>query len=299
MTNKIEHRCGAVAIIGRPNVGKSTLLNHLLGTKLSIATRKPQTTRHQLLGIKTNKDSQILFVDTPGLQKQPQHAINRYMNRAALSTLNDVNLILMVIEASKWHEHDELAIKAVRDKGLPTLLIMNKVDKVKEKPQLLNFIEEMNSRYKFQGIVPLSARSEADVQSLEKDIVQLLPIAPAEFPDDQLSNRNERFFAAEFIREKLTRKLGDELPYQLAVTIDEFKEEGKTLRISATIWVERQGQKKILIGKEGSVLKAVGMEARKDMQHLFGQKVFLSTWVKVKKNWTDDDRALKEFDYFL
>ena len=299
MTKDNVHRCGAVAIIGRPNVGKSTLLNHILGMKLSIATRKPQTTRHQLLGIKTNPDSQILFVDTPGLQKQPQQAINRYMNRAALSSLDDVDLIVIVIDAGQWHEHDELAIKAIRDKALPVLLILNKVDKIGNKEQLLDFIQQLNNKFPFQGIIPMSARVESDVMALEQEIIQLLPPGPAEFPEDQLSNRNERFFAAEFIREKLTRKLGDELPYQLTVTIDEFKDEGKCLRITATIWVQRQGQKKILIGKDGAVLKAVGMEARKDMQNMFGQKVYLSTWVKVKKNWTDDDKALKEFDYFL
>ncbi len=290
-------RCGHVAIIGRANVGKSTLLNRLIGQKLSITTRKPQTTRHHLIGIKNTDSAQIIYIDTPGIQKSPKTAINRYMNREALNVIDGVDVLVFMIEAMKWTEEDKMVLQKISHVSTDVILVVNKVDKINDKKKLLPFIEDLKQSLECSHIIPMSALSIDDVESLESKITDNLPIAEKIYGDDQITNRGSRFFAAEFIREKLTQKLGDELPYQSTVTIDSFKEKKKILHIHATIWVERSGQKAIIIGKNGAILKSVGEQSRKDMETMFGQKVFLETWVKVKGKWTDDEKALRQFEY--
>ena len=295
--NAEEFKCGYVTITGRPNVGKSTLLNHFIGQKISITTRKPQTTRHHLLGISNKKNAQVLYVDTPGFQLNPKQAINRYMNREIKNASQDVDVILFVIEALKWTETEQQLLSDLEKTGIPILLIVNKIDRISDKQKLLPFIESLTDKNLFQDIILMSALAKDDVEKLENEIIRLLPDMPAIYDREQLSNRNSRFFAAEFIREKLTQKLGEELPYQLTVTIDDFREEQERIMVFATIWVAKQGQKAIVIGKNGNVLKAVGEQARADMQKLFQQKVHLETWVKVKGKWTDDEKALRQFNY--
>lgn len=294
-----EFRTGYVSIIGRPNVGKSTLLNHLVEQKLSIVSRKPQTTRWNLLGIKTSSDSQIIFIDTPGLQKDPKLALNQQMNKAVSSTLNYIDIILFVVESLKWNELDDNVIELLKKASSAQLfLVLNKVDKIANKNELLSFISRVTSETEFREVIPISATKGTGLEELEAAIIKNLPFAPPLFPDDQVTDRSERFFAAEFIREKLMTRLSDELPYHLSITIEEFKERNNVLHIHAVIWVERKGQKSIVIGKDGSVLKAVGKEARKDLELMFDKKVNLKTWVKVKKKWTDSLQALKQFGYF-
>lgn len=294
-----EFRTGYVSIIGRPNVGKSTLLNHLIEQKLSIVSRKPQTTRWNLLGIKTTPDAQIIFIDTPGLQKDPKLALNQHMNKEVSNTLGHIDIILFVVEALKWNELDENVINLLKKSSQTQIfLVLNKVDKVSNKNDLLSFIETVSKEIDFKEVIPVSAIKGDGLDRLEASIIKSLPVAPALFPEDQVTDRSERFFAAEFIREKLMTRLSDELPYHLSITIDEFKEKNNVLHIHACIWVERKGQKSIVIGKEGSVLKAVGKEARKDLEEMFDKKVNLKTWVKVKKKWTDSEQALKQFGYY-
>ncbi len=295
--NDNSFRCGYVTIVGRPNVGKSTLLNRLIGQKLSITTRKPQTTRHHLLGIKNHPHSQALYIDTPGFQNSPKTAINRYMNREVINSIGDVDVLIFLIEALKWTDIDQLVLKRIQNKTASIILAINKIDKIANKQEILPFIEKIKQHFKFADVIPMSALSSDDIEHMESIVVKNLPVANAVYKGDQISNRNPHFFAAEFIREKLTQKLGDELPYQLAVTIDDFKEEEQLIRIQATIWVERPGQKGIVIGKNGSLLKSVGEQSRKDMEVMFDQKVHLETWVKVKGKWTDDERALKQFNF--
>ena len=292
-----DYRCGYVTITGRPNVGKSTLLNRILGQKISITSRKPQTTRWHLLGIKTDDKSQVIYVDTPGLQKSPQRAINRYMNREAVNSIAHVDVLIFMIEIMVWNELDSYVLDLICNKSVPVILVLNKADKLKDKRAMLPFIDEISSRMSFAGVFPVSATKGDNVDELQETIKTLLPIAPPVFPENQLTDRNERFFAAEFIREKLTGKLGDEIPYRLAVTIDQFRHRDKVLHIYATIWVERQGQKKIVIGENGKILKSVGEQARKDMESMFGCKVFLQTWVRIKRRWDDNEQALKQFGY--
>ena len=294
-----QFKTGYVSIIGRPNVGKSTLLNHLVEQKLSIVSRKPQTTRWNLLGIKTTSDAQIIFIDTPGLQKEPKLALNQHMNRAVSNTLNYIDIILFVVDALKWNELDENVINLLKKSSAAQIfLVLNKVDKISDKNDLLSFISIISKQLDFKEVIPVSATKGTGLEELESAIINNLPVAAALFPEDQVTDRSERFFAAEFIREKLMTRLSDELPYHLSITIDEFKENNNVLHIHACIWVERKGQKSIVIGKEGSVLKAVGKEARKDLEEMFGKKVNLKTWVKVKKKWTDSEQALKQFGYY-
>lgn len=294
-----DFRTGYVSIIGRPNVGKSTLLNCLIEQKLSIVSRKPQTTRWNLLGIKTTENSQIIFIDTPGLQKEPKLALNQHMNREVTNTLGHIDLILFVVEALKWNELDEnVANLLKRSPDVQIILALNKVDKVANKNDLLAFIDTVSKYIDCKEVIPVSASKKEGLERLESSIIKSLPALPALFPEDQITDRSERFFAAEFIREKLMTRLSDELPYHLSITIDEFKEENNVLHIYASIWVERKGQKSIVIGKEGSVLKFVGKEARRDMEKMFDKKVNLKTWVKIKKKWTDSEQALKQFGYY-
>ncbi len=297
--NKTEQpfRSGFVAIVGRPNVGKSTLMNHILGQKISITSSKPQTTRHRILGIKTDECSQTIYVDTPGLHLDAKKAMNRYMNRAAASSLENVELILFVVDVNRWTEEDDNVLKRVREQKTPVVLVLNKIDQVKDKEQLLPLLQELSSRMNFSDVIPLSALKGKNVGELEKIVYSALPEAEPMFPEEYVTDRSERFLAAEIVREKLMRSLGKELPYATTVEIEQFNEEEGLLRIGALIWVERQSQKKIVIGKGGERLKEIGSMARKDMERLFGEKVFLQLWVKVKEGWSDNERLLSSLGY--
>jgi GTP-binding protein Era len=290
-------RCGYVAIVGRPNVGKSTLLNHILGQKISITSRKPQTTRHQVLGIKTQDQNQVIFVDTPGLHKDAEKAINRYMNRAASSAIRDVDLVVFVVDRTAWTEEDDMVLAQIQRAGLPTMLVVNKVDLLADKAELLPHLQVLAQKGDFAAILPLSALHKHNVAELEAEILKLLPESRHFFPEDQITDRSQRFLAAEIVREKIMRQLGDELPYAITVEIEEFAQEGAVLHISAVIFVERKGQKRILIGEKGSRLRSIGTDARRDMELLFDSKVMLRLWVKVKSGWSDDERALRSLGY--
>jgi GTP-binding protein Era len=290
-------RCGYVAIVGRPNVGKSTLLNHLLGQKISITSRKPQTTRHQVLGIKTEGDHQIIFVDTPGLHMNAAKAINRYMNRAASSAIRDVDLVVFVVDRTAWTEEDEMVLQQVLQSGRPCLLVVNKVDLIDDKADLLPHLQILDQKADFAAILPVSALRQHNVDELEEQILPFLPESVHFFPEDQITDRSQRFLAAEIVREKIMRQLGEELPYAITVEIEEFSLEDAVLHISAVIFVERKGQKIILIGEKGARLRSIGSDARKDMETLFGDKVMLRLWVKVKSGWSDDERALRSLGY--
>ena len=289
---------GYVSIIGRPNVGKSTLLNRLIDQKLSIVSRKPQTTRHQLLGINTTADAQVIYIDTPGLQTRPKHALNRYMNRQVTNVLAGIDIVLFVIEAMKWTEEDDQVLDVLMQQEVKNIfLVINKIDKAVKKEDLLPFIESVQSKIEYAEVALVSAKKNSGIDELEQLVINALPLGPALYPDDAITDRNERFFAAEFLREKLMTRLGDELPYRLTITIDQFKHVDNVIHIDACIWVEKQGQKSIVIGKKGAVLKAAGTDARQEMEQLFGNKVNLKTWVKVKDKWTESEKALKMLGY--
>ncbi len=296
MTQTNTH-CGYVAIIGRPNVGKSTLLNQLLGQKLSITSPKPQTTRHRILGIKTIEDYQIIFVDTPGIHQQSKRALNRYLNRTALHSMLDVDVIVWVVEALQWRDDDAWILDKLTDVKTPIILAINKVDKVPQKGELLPFMEKLQEKRQFTAIVPLSASKGDNLIGLEDAIRKFLPERAFEFPEDQLTDRSERFLAAEIIREKLLLFTQQEVPHSLTVEIEMFKHENNRLDISAMIWVEKPGQKPIVIGKGGAMLKKIGTRARLELEEFFQTKVVLKLWVKVKENWSDDQRALKSLGY--
>lgn len=290
-------RCGFVAIVGRPNVGKSTLLNCMLGQKLSITSAKPQTTRHRILGIKTGADFQVAYVDTPGIHPGARRALNRYMNRAADGSLTDVDEVIMVVEAGRWTEEDTGVAVRLRPLTAPVILAINKVDRVKPKTALLPYIDDVAGRGEFSEIVPICARRGDNVERLEELVVAGLPVGEPLFPEDQFTDRSERFIAAEFVREKLMRRLGQELPYRLSVEVERFSEGDRLIEVNAIIWVERKGHKAIVIGEQGRLLKTVGSEARQDMQRMFGKKVLLKLWTKVKEGWSDDERALQRMGY--
>lgn len=290
-------RCGYIAIVGRPNVGKSTLLNHILGQKISITSRKPQTTRHRVLGIKTRESVQAIYVDTPGLHRGQSRAINRFMNREATNSLRDVDVVVFVIEAGRWTEEDRWVMEQLRDRNVPVVLVINKVDKLDEKSALLPFIAERSESFDFAQVVPVSALRADNLDALELALDGFLPEGPHFFEEDQVTDRSVRFLAAEIVREKITRQLGDELPYAMTVEIEEYKPDAHVTHISAAIYVERDGQKKILIGKGGSRLKSIGSEARRDIEKLIDGKVMLNLWVKIKSGWSDDERALRSLGY--
>ncbi len=297
MSREENFRSGFVAIVGRPNVGKSTLMNHILGQKISITSSKPQTTRHRILGIHTTEQAQVIYVDTPGVHLNAKKAMNRYMNRAATSSFEDVELILFLVEAGSWTEEDENVLQRLKTVKAPVVLLANKVDRIKDKEELFPVLQELSEKMEFLSVIPLSALKGSNVQALEKLVHEQLPVAPPMFPEDYVTDRSERFLAAELIREKLMRGLGKELPYSTAVEIESFKEEKKLLHIHALIWVERESQKRIVIGKGGAKLKEVGKQARLDMEKLFGTKVFLEMWVKVKEGWSDNERILNSLGY--
>ncbi|MCA0900688.1 GTPase Era [Microbulbifer agarilyticus] len=295
--NTETSRCGYVAIVGRPNVGKSTLLNHLLGQKICITSRKPQTTRHNMLGIKTEGPNQIIFVDTPGLHAGEEKAINRYMNRAAISSTRDVDVVVFVVEPAKWTEGDELVAQKLRGLKCPLIVAVNKVDQLQDKNAVLPQLQALAERFPEAEIVPISALRTSNLQSLEDVIVERLPEGMHFFEEDQITDRSSRFLAAEIVREKVMRQLGAEIPYAVTVEVEEFSQEGKVLHISAAILVERNGQKRILIGTKGERIKQIGQQARVDMERLFDSKVMLNLWVKVKSGWSDDERALRSLGY--
>jgi GTP-binding protein Era len=286
-----------VAIVGRPNVGKSTLMNHILGQKISITSSKPQTTRHRILGIKTEEGYQAIYVDTPGLHLNAKKAMNRYMNRAASTSLDDVDLILFVIDAARWTDEDENVLQRLLGQKTPVVLVVNKVDKIKDKEQLLPLLQELSGKMDFSAVLPLSALKGANVQQLEKEVIKALPESEMIYPEDYVTDRSERFMAAEIIREKLMRTMGKELPYATTVEIEQFHNDDGLLRINGLIWVERASQKKIVIGRGGERLKEIGKQARIDMERLFEAKVFLQLWVKVKEGWSDNERLLNSLGY--
>lgn len=290
-------RCGFVAIIGRPNVGKSTLLNHILGMKLSITSRKPQTTRHQILGVKTVDNTQTIYVDTPGIHQRRGTAINKYMNRAATSVLNDVDVILFVVQANKWTEEDQAIIERFKKVSCPIILVVNKIDTLKSKKELLPLIDELSARYDYAEILPVSALNGINVEMLEQKVAPLLPENEYIYPDDQVTDRSMRFLASEIIREKLIRELGQELPYTSTVSIDKYVDAPDIVHIHATIYVESEGQKAIIIGKKGSRLKSIGTKSREDISKMIGTKVYLNLWVKVREGWSNDERALRGLGY--
>ena len=292
-----ETRCGFVAIVGRPNVGKSTLLNHMLKQKISITSRKPQTTRHRILGISTENGAQCLFVDTPGLHAPTGKALNRVMNDTVHNVIKDVDVVLFVVERFIWNDADERVLEALKYSEVPVLLIINKIDLVKDKAQLLPHIAELSSKRRFAEIVPVSALGGHNLEPLEVLIRGYLPKSQFLFPDDQVTDRSSRFLASELIREKVTRQLGDELPYDVTVEIEKFEQIGPTLHIHGLILVDRKGQKRIIVGAEGDRLKQIGTAAREDMEISFECKVMLHLWVKVKSGWADDERALQSLGY--
>ncbi|MFT4937064.1 MAG: GTP-binding protein Era [Paraglaciecola sp.] len=292
--------CGMIAIVGRPNVGKSTLLNKLLGQKVSITSRKPQTTRHRIMGIDTQGDRQAVYVDTPGLHIEEKRAINRYMNRAASSSIGDVGLVLFVVEGTHWTDDDQMVLGKIKQSGADCWLIVNKSDNVKDKETMLPHLKWLGEQHAFQQIMPISAKTGKNVETLRTLVQETLPPSEFYFPEDYITDRSSRFMAAEIVREKLMRFTGDELPYSITVEIEQFMmADNGVYRINGLILVERDSQKSMVIGKGGQRLKTIGAESRKDMEQLFENKVFLELWVKVKSGWADDERALRSLGYGL
>jgi GTPase len=293
----LPFRCGYIALVGRPNVGKSTLLNAIIGQKLSIVTRRPQTTRHQLLGIHTTADAQMLFVDTPGMHLGQKKALNRYMNRVADNALEGVDVAVMVVEALRWGPEDDNVLARIRSHGVRAILAVNKVDRMRHRDELLPFIAAHSQDFEFSDVVPISARNKTNLDSLHDCMMLHLPARVAEFPEDQITDKSVRFLCAEAVREKLTRRLGQELPYGLGVQIEEFDEQPGLTTIGAIIWIERSSHKPIVIGKGGKNLKEVGREARADIEAMIEKHVFLRLWVKVREGWANDERALQQLGY--
>lgn len=297
MTTEKQY-CGLIAIVGRPNVGKSTLLNSLLGQKISITSRKPQTTRHRILGILTEDNRQAVLVDTPGLHSDEKRAINRLMNRAASSSIAEVELIVFLVEGTHWTADDELVLSKIKKSGAPCVLVVNKIDNVQDKESLLPHLQKLGSKHEFQEIIPISATKGDNVDKIHANCMAVLAEGDFWFPEDHITDRSSRFMASEIIREKLIRFTGDELPYSTTVEIEQFKVDAKgILHINALVLVERETQKRMVIGNKGEKLKTIGQEARRDMQIMFDQQVFLETWVKVKSGWADDERALRSLGY--
>ena len=290
-------KAGYVSIIGRPNVGKSTLLNRLIDHKISIVSRRPQTTRWQIKGIKSTPEYQIVFTDTPGYQNTYKSAIYRYMNREVINSLAHIDLVLFVVEAVKWNRKDDLVADLLNEVTAPLVLVINKLDLLKDHSALLPYIDDIKEKLSFAEIIPLSARRRRDIVLLERKVASMLPEGERLFPADQISDKSTRFIAAEYIREKVMAHLGDELPYRVSVTIDEYNDETTLLSIFATIWVERRSHRSIIIGENGRMLKSIGTEARIELEKFFTKKVFLQTWVKTKQSWTEDVKALKTLGY--
>ncbi len=296
------HRAGHVAVIGRPNVGKSTLVNALVGARVSIVSNRPQTTRHRLLGIATFPEGQLVLVDTPGIHREQKKAMNRMMNRAARGALEGVDAAVLVVEAGRWDDEDTLAYDALREAGVPVVLAVNQVDRAKDKTTLLPYLQKVADGREFASVHPVSALKRVGLEGLVASLLPLLPEQPALYGEDEITDRSQRFLAGELVREQLMRQLGAELPYATTVEIESFVEEpspqaGVMYRIGAVIWVEREGQKAIVIGKGGTRLKEIGAKARQQMERLFDAKVFLQTWVRVREDWSDDEAALRTLGY--
>lgn len=292
-----DFRCGTATIVGRPNVGKSTLLNRLVGQKVSITASKPQTTRHRICGVASRGDGQIIFVDTPGIHRERGSAMSRYLNRTARAATDGVDVVIFMVEALRWTDEDEDVRRGLRESTTPVVLVPNKVDRIADRRALLPYLERIDTGDEFAEIIPVSARRAENLVALEDQVRRRMPVAPAMFPDDALTDRSERFLAGELVREKLTRKLDQELPYQLTVEIERFRSVKRILHVGAVVWVERASQKGIVIGKGGKVLKAVGAEARANMESLFGRRVHLEIWVKVRAGWQNDERVLNSLGY--
>ncbi|MET0281352.1 MAG: GTPase Era [Steroidobacteraceae bacterium] len=289
------HRCGFAALIGRPNVGKSTLLNALTGHKISIVSPKPQTTRHRVLGLLNLPDAQIAFVDTPGLHRQEGRALNRVMNRTAAAAALDADLIVFIVEALRFGDEDELALQRAREAGRPIIAIVNKVDLVYPRERLLPYLERLSGMHDFVEVIPMSAQDARDIARLVQVIARHLPESPPLFPAEQLTDRSQNFRIAELIREKLTLELNEELPYGIAVEVEGTgEEEDGQLVVSAVIWVDREGQKPIVIGAGGDRLKRVGSAARRELNELLGRRLHLNLWVKVREGWADNAQALNQ-----
>ena len=294
---EVDTHCGYIAIVGRPNVGKSTLMNRILGQKISITSRRPQTTRHQVLGIKTEGKYQYIFVDTPGMHKAGGKAINRYMNKAASSALRDVDAVVFIVDRNRWTDEDDIVLEKLSSLRCPVVLALNKVDRIEDKSTLLPVMDDLLKKTGASDVVPMSALHGSNVEQLESILSRHLPRSIHFFPEDQITDRSQRFFAAELVREKIMRQLGDELPYEMTVEIEDFQADGHVLHIHALILVERGSQKRIVIGDKGSRIKMIGSDARQDMEKMFGCKVMLNLWVKVKGGWSDDERALQSLGY--
>lgn len=295
--NTVNTRAGYVAIVGRPNVGKSTLMNALIEQKISITSRKPQTTRHHILGIKTLSETQILFVDTPGIHSNQKRAINRYMNRAAQSVIADVDVTVMLVDRDVFTADDEMILERIQKSGCQLILAINKVDRIKQQQETLPIIAALKERVGNRNIVPISASRKENLDVLLGVIESSLPASPFYFPPEEVTDRSEKFLVAELVREKLMRQFGEELPYATTIQIERFEAQAKVIQIDATIFVERMGQRAILIGAGGNKLKRVGIDARRDIEKLLDHQVMLRLWVKVKRGWSDDERALRSLGY--
>lgn len=290
-------KCGYVALIGRPNVGKSTLMNHLIGQKISITSRKPQTTRHRIFGIKTSQAGQLVFIDTPGIHQAEKKALNQYLNKTASSALAGVNVIVWLLDRLAWRDDDALIFSKLNPTETPVVLVLNKVDKIKNKPLILDFFNAAKKRFPFHAMLPLSALQGTNLQQFENTLLDLFPESGLLYPEEQITDRSMRFMAAEIVREKLTRRLGDELPYAITVEIERYEEQQNITKIYAIIWVEKSTQKSIVIGKQGEMLKKIGSDARVDIEKLIAKKVYLRCWVKVKKGWSNNERALQSLGF--
>lgn len=290
-------RSGMVSIVGRPNVGKSSLLNTLVGRKVSIVSHKPQTTRHQIQGVVNLDDAQLVFVDTPGLHQKQTRQLNRLMNETAAASLYDVDVVVFVVESGRWTDEDQAVLQ--RLKGLnpatPVGLVLNKIDRVKDREDLLPQLQKLGALHDFAFVVPLSALKRSNTKALLEELAKRLPEGPPLYPEDMQVGYDDAFLVSEIVREKLTRTLHQELPYSLTVSVEQYEREGRMDRIDAVIWVEREGQKKIVIGEDGSALKLVGTKARMELERLLGRKVFLKLWCRVRENWSDDMKSLKQF----
>ena len=295
--NTVNTRAGYVAIVGRPNVGKSTLMNALIERKVSITSRKPQTTRHHILGIKTLSETQILFVDTPGIHSNQKRAINRYMNRAAQSVIADVDVTVMLVDRHIFTADDEMILERIQKSGCHLILAINKVDRIRQQQEILPVIAALKERVGNRNIVPISASRKENLDALLGVIESSLPASPFYFPPEEVTDRSEKFLVAELVREKLMRQFGEELPYATTIQLERFEAQAKVIQIDATIFVERMGQRAILIGAGGNKLKRVGIDARRDIEKLLDHQVMLRLWVKVKRGWSDDERALRSLGY--
>jgi len=289
--------CGYAALVGRPNVGKSTLLNRLLGQKMAITSHKPQTTRHRILGVKTSEEGQVVYIDTPGIHRRGDKAMNRYLNRTAHTALQEVDLILFVCQAMAWNKEDEKVLRTIAEAGIPCIAVVNKVDTVKPKEALLPFLSELADRHEFLEVIPVSAKSGSNIELLDKHVLANMPEGWLIFPEDQITDRSERFFAAELLREQLIRRYHRELPYSVTVEIEKFEEEPGRYVIGAVIWVERESQRKILLGRQGQAMKEAASAARRQMAAFFDTRVHLDVWIKVKKSWSSDESSLAQLGY--